>query len=210
MLQTEVIYKSKADKVYTINKGGVTVLSKEEINQISQMFQKEVNKAAEKLIEANRQVEEEQKNYFKETEKLLYNYSALKLKVVQDEEDSKDIIRFSTVKGDKTPEEIVQEEFERSKRASVERTKLRVKEIERGLDRIRSNKYYRVVELKYGIPPKSFKWDSSNASEKLQEYQPLSIEEIAAKIDCDDATVKRHRSRLVNAIKIAIWGLDVT
>ncbi|HEY9059318.1 MAG TPA: hypothetical protein VIO64_02260 [Pseudobacteroides sp.] len=173
------------------------------------------------LVELTSAVNKASRDYYKETESLLYKYSVLKQKVIEDERDiqegeirlkekSKDIIRFSGNGGAKPPEDQVAEEYYRSRRASMERTKLRVKEIERGIDRFRSDRYFRIVELKYGIPPENFDWEGENLSQRLAEFEPLSVEEIALELGCGESTVKRNRNRLVNALKVAIFGGDAT
>ena len=69
-----------------------------------------VNKATQETAKASKHDDQGEHNYFRETEILLYNYQALKLKVAQDEEflfdpeaslapasnRSKDIVMFST------------------------------------------------------------------------------------------------------------------
>lgn len=173
------------------------------------------------LVEITTAVSKASRDYYKETESLLYKYSVLKQKVIEDDRDiqegeirlkekSKDIIKFNSSGGGRPPEDQVAEEYYRSRRASMERTRLRVKEIERGIDRFRSDRYFRVIELKYGIPPEEFDWESENLSERLKEFETLSIEEIAAELGCGESTVKRNRNRLVNAIKVAIFGGDAT
>ena len=74
---------------------------------INETIDKAVKKAARAIIAANEQVEAKERDYFKETERLLYSLPALRLKVAQDEEDlkngllvskrkSKDIVVYSS------------------------------------------------------------------------------------------------------------------
>ncbi|GEM_PF-691242 len=188
---------------------------------VEKSFKKEVSKAVNTISSALNIAEEGKKNYFKETETLLYNYAVLKLKVIEDARElenggpqlkgkSKDIVRFSAKGGSRLPEDVVAEEYYNSRRASMERTRLRVKDIERGLNKIRASRYYRVIELKYGIPPEDFDWDSEDASDNLKQYEPITIKEISEIIPCDESTVKRNRNKLVNTLKIAIFGGDAT
>ena len=175
------------------------MITKEDLNAISQALDKQVKKAVEKLLDAKKQIEEQQRDFFKETEKLLYAYPDLKLKVEQDKEDlergvfaikvskSKDIIRFST-SGGKQPEEYVQEEIIRSRKASMERTRLQVQRIDRALETIKDDPYYDIIPMKY--------WDL---------MQPA---EIAERLGCDERTYRRHKNRLINKLKVVLFGAD--
>lgn len=176
------------------------MITKEDLNAISQALDKQVKKAVEKLLDAKKQIEEQQRDFFKETEKLLYAYPYLKLKVEQDKEDlesgvfaikvskSKDIIRFSTHSGGKQPEEYVQEEIIRSRKASMERTRLQVQRIDRALETIKDDPYYDIIPMKY--------WDL---------MQPA---EIAERLGCDERTYRRHKNRLINKLKVVLFGAD--
>lgn len=176
------------------------MITKEDLNAISQALDKQIKKAVEKIFDAKKQVEEQQRDFFKETEKLLYAYPDLKLKVEQDKEDlergvfaikvskSKDIIRFSTHSGDRQPEEYVQEELIRSRKASMERTRLQVQRIDRALETIKDDSYYDIIPMKY--------WDG------------LKLEEISERMNCDMSTVCRAKNRLVNKLKIILFGAD--
>lgn len=175
-------------------------MTKDDLKAISQAFDKQVKKAVEKILEAKKQVEEQQRDFFKETEKLLYAYPNLKLKVAQDEEDlksgafavkinkSKDIIRYSGNSGYRLPEEYVQEELIRSRKASMERTKLQVQRIDKALETIKDDPYYEIIPMKY--------------------FDCLQPAEIAKRLNCDERTYRRNKNRLVNKIKIVLFGAD--
>src|SRR5690606_10380956 len=80
-------------------KGGVkmakSTISPEVLKIIKKSVDEAVKKAAEAIIKANKEFDESQRNYFKETERLLYSLPALKLKVAQDEEDLKNgLVKF--------------------------------------------------------------------------------------------------------------------
>ncbi len=154
-------------------------------------------KAAEAVIKANEEVGASQKNYFRDTEKLLYSYPALKIALSQYDEElekgivlsgkSKDIIRFSPGSGTPDPDVIVDATIQ-SKIASIERTRAQVQRIERALETIQDDEYYDIIPMKY--------WD---------QLQPA---EIAERLNCDERTYRRHKNRLINKIKIVLFGAD--
>lgn len=174
------------------------MITKEDLNLLSQSFDKQVKKAVDAIIEANRQAEEYQRNWFKETERLLYSYPALKLKVAQDEEvlkdpaaillpagKSKDIVRFSSHGGSCGMDLDV---YTESRKASMLRTLREVQRIERALETIQEDQYYDIVPLKY--------------------FDLVQGEQIAEAMNCDERTYRRHKNRLVNKIKIILFGAD--
>lgn len=162
---------------------------------ISESIDKAVKKAASAIKKANEEVEAEQKNYFKETERLLYSLPALKLKVSQDEEDlekglmiqkrkSKDIVAFTT--GSKSSSQ--DDDYIERRISSMERTKREILRVERALETIEHDKYYDIIPYKY--------WDE------------LSPEDIAEKLCCDERTYRRHKNRLINKLKVILFGAD--
>jgi hypothetical protein len=172
-------------------------ITKDDLNIISQSIDRQIKKAVDAIIDANKKVVDGQRNYFKETERLLYSYPALKLKVSQDEEDivnnqviykskSKDIVRYSA-----SGTSIVSdpdEEYIKSRMASMERTKKEIVRIERALETIQEDQYYDIIPMKY--------WDL---------IQP---DIIAESLHCDERTYRRHKNRLVNKLKIVLFGAD--
>jgi len=176
-------------------------MTKDDLNAISQALDKQIKKAVEKIFEAKKQLEDQKRDFFKETEKLLYAYPDLKLKVEQDKEDlksgafaikvnkSKDIIRFTaSSSGYRQPEEYVHEEMIRSRKASMERTRLQVQRIDRALETIKDDLYYDVIPMKY--------------------FDRCTIEDIAERFNKDESTIKRNKNRLVNKLKIVLFGAD--
>ncbi len=142
---------------------------------------------------------EEGKDFYKETEKLLYNYPVLKLKVEEDEKflynpdasaepeqrKSKDIIRFSGAGGGHG---LDIDRYTISIKSSMMRTRQEVKRIERALDTIKSDKYYEIINMKY--------------------FKEMTMEAIAEHYDCEDKTVRRNKNRLINKLKIMLFGAD--
>jgi RNA polymerase sigma factor (sigma-70 family) len=141
---------------------------------------------------------EEGKNYFKETEILLYNYPSLKLKVEQDEKflydpdataepeqrKSKDIIRFTS--GASHGLDI--DRYTIGIKSSMMRTRQEVFRISRALNAIEKDRYYKIIEMKY--------------------FQEMTMESIAEHYGCEDKTIRRNKNRLVNKLMIMLFGTD--
>lgn len=179
--------------------GTKSTISKEVADIIKKSVDEAVKKAAEAIMKANREAEVLQRDYFKETEKLLYSLPALKLKVAQDEEDlknglfrlkerSKDIIRVSSggyepIHYDTKNERYIQERIE-----SMERTKREIQRIERALETIQDDEYYEIIPMKY--------------------FDNCAIEEIAERFGKDESTVRRNKNRLINKLKVVLFGAD--
>lgn len=169
--------------------------------EVLKIIKKSIDDAVKKSVAAIKAVNEEaeilQRNYFKETERLLYSLPALRLKVAQDEEDlkngqmilkrrSKDIVAFSgtTCGNHQDPEE----NYIERRMASMERTKREIQRIERALETIQDDEYYDIIPMKY--------WD---------QLQPAQIVEA---LHCDERTFYRHKNRLVNKLKVVLFGAD--
>ncbi len=143
--------------------------------------------------------QEEGKDYFKETEKLLYNYPILKLKVEEDEKflynpdactepeqrKSKDIIRFSGTGGGHG---LDIDRYTIGVKSSMMRTRQEVKRIERALETIKEDAYYCVIKYKY--------------------FDEMNFQEIAERLEKDESTCRRNKNRLINKLKIMLFGAD--
>lgn len=168
----------------------------------------------QKAVDAGRKAEKTEprnieKEYFKKTERLLYAYPDLKAKIEQDEEDfkvgvfssqgrkSKDVVRYSA-NVSIPPEEQIQLEQEKGRRASLERTKREVLRIDRALELIRwrdkdktiEDPYFGIIELKYFYGMKE---------EDICELDYLK---------CGVATIYRNKGRLVGRLKNILFGAD--
>jgi len=168
-------------------------------NEVLKIIETAVNKAAQESAKAVTP-EHSERNFYRETEILLYNYPVLKLKVAQDEEflydpnahtapannRSKDIVIYSSRSTGSHGLDI--DQYTQSVKSSMMRTRQEVLRIDRAMEAITDDKYYEIIPLKY--------WDG------------LTIEEISEKIVCDEKTVRRNRSRLVNKLKIMLFGAD--
>lgn len=169
--------------------------------EVLKIIETAVNKAAEdsvKLVASHGPSEE--RNYFRETEILLYNYPALKLKVAQDEDflynpdaytapansRSKDIVCFSSRSVGSHGLDI--DQYTKGVKSSMMRTRQEVLRIDRALEVIKDDKHYDIIPMKY--------WDG------------VTMLEIAEKFECEDKTVRRNKNRLVNKLKIMLFGAD--
>jgi len=174
-----------------------STISRDIVDLVKKQVDREVKRSIEAIIKARI---ESERNYFKETERLLYNYPALKLKLAQDEEDlangllvpkerSKDIVcpTGSSSYGPHDP--LAQaERYIAERKASMERTKHEIRRIDRALETIQDDPYYDIIPLKY--------WDL------------LPPAEIAEALHCDERTFYRHKNRLVNKLKVVLFGAD--
>ncbi len=174
-------------------------ITKEDLNTITQVIERQVKKAIDAINKANELKEAEERDYYRETELLLYNYKILKLKVETDEEflfdpdaatfpteKSKDIVCFSTKNVGAHGLDI--DYYTQGIKSSMMRTRQEVLRIERALKAVEHDKYYKIIPMKY--------------------FEGLSIEEIIKELDCDERTYRRNRKRLVDKIMKAIFGYD--
>lgn len=165
---------------------------------IKESIDKAVAKSVDAIMKANEEIHSGERNYYKETERLLYSLPALRLKVDQDKEDlndpdavfsprskSKDIIRY-TAHGGGLGFDI--DEYTRSRKSSMERTRREVQRIERALETVQDDQYYDIVPMKY--------WDL------------MLPDDIAERLCCDERTYYRHKNRLINKLKIVLFGAD--
>lgn len=176
-----------------------STVSPEVVKIIRKSVDEAVKKAAQAIIKANRELDVGQRNYFKETERLLYSLPALRLKVAQDEEDlknglvkfrerSRDVIKPSQGGYGPSDPEAKEERYIAERKESMERTRKEIQRIERALETIQDDEYYDIIPLKY--------WDL------------LPPAEIAERLNCDERTYRRHKNRLVNKLKVVLFGAD--
>jgi hypothetical protein len=179
-------------------------ISKDDLNILCQAIGKEVKKAIDVILKTTEQANIESRNYFKDTEILLYNYPILKEKVELDEEllldpdsvifpkeKSKDIVRYSS-SGNGPGFDIGQ--YTESVKLSMMKTRAEVSRIERALNQIRDDKYYRVIELKY--------------FDKKDSQESYTYDDIAEILDKDVRTIRRNKNRLKSKLKLYLFGAD--
>jgi DNA-directed RNA polymerase specialized sigma24 family protein len=176
-----------------------STVSPEIIKIVKKSVDEAVKKSVEAIIKAHKEFDASQRNYFKETERLLYSLPALKLKLAQDEEDlrnglvslpekSRDIVKPSQGGYRMHDPEAREERYIAERKESMERTKKEIQRIERALETIQDDEYYDIIPLKY--------WDL---------MQPAQIAET---LNCDERTFYRHKNRLVNKLKVVLFGAD--
>lgn len=163
------------------------------IKQTSEKTAMEVVESLKKqrLLKANM-------NFYKKTEILLYNYEKLKLAVKQKEEDikyiqehglpekSKSIVFYSSANGNISAGDRYLELIEKYQIEKAE-TERDIKRIENALDKVRNDKYFKIIELKY------------------LKQTAKTDEEIAEIMGKDRTTISRNRKRLINSIKTILF-----
>lgn len=164
-------------------------------------IKKTSQKTAEEVIELlkkQRLLKHEGLSFYKKTQIILYNYEKLKLAVKQKDEDikyiqknglpsrSKSIVFYSSSGGSVNAGDRYIELIEKYKleKAETERDLMR---IENALDKVRNDRYFKIIELKY------FSQESKSDAE------------IAEILEKDQSTISRNRNRLVNAIKTILF-----
>lgn len=137
-------------------------------------------------------------SFYKKTEIVLYNYEKLKLAAKQKDEDikyiqenglperSKSIVFYSTAGGNVSAGDRYIELIEKYKVEKAE-TERDIARIDNALDKVRNDKYFKIIELKY------------------LKQEAKTDEEIAEILERDRTTISRNRSRLINSIKIILF-----
>jgi hypothetical protein len=135
-------------------------------------------------------------SYYKRVELLLYNYENLKDAIKQKDEDienikqnglpqsSGSIIIYQTSGGGISSEERYIQLIEKYKAEKLE-TQRDLRRIENALDKIREDKYFDIIQLKYL---------------NLQKDKLETDERIAERLEKDQSTVTRNRKRLMNKL----------
>ena len=154
----------------------------------------------ETIKEINKSPVQQGRNYFKDTEKLLYAYPALELQAQEIEKDindlrregytgkSKDIVKMPAGGGQVLTKNEIQGQRIKNRQSSLERTKKEVDRIERALGQIKDDPGYKVIEFKY--------------------FKEMTNEQIAEELSYSVRTVIRHKNRLINKLKIYLFGID--
>lgn len=158
---------------------------------------KYIDDTAKSIIEGlkNNNMIKRELSYYRRVEILLYNYENLKDAVKQKKEDIKDIekyglpessksiVRYSS-SGGLTKEDRYVELKDRYLREKVE-TERYLKRIDNALDKIRTDKYFNIITLKYL---------------NKEEGKIATDEAIAEILEKDRKTIARNRKRLINKL----------
>lgn len=178
-------------------KSNIDIINENVSKSINEAIGKHVDTIADKVMEKlnkSNKVKREM-SYYRKVEILLYNYSNLKdaiedkVQAIEDlknyglQEKSKSIVSYSSgsrmTEGDRYTELVDKYNFEKIE------TERELKRIDNALDRIRGDKYYKIIELKY----------LSNEEKEIG-----TDEKLAEKIGRDQSTITRNRKRLMNKL----------
>lgn len=178
-----------------INMGNKTV-------NIEDAIVKTAKETAKEVIQElrNSKMIKNEMSYFKKVELLLYNYNNLKAALKQKDEDIKyikdhglpqksgSIVVYQTSGGNISGQDRYMNLIEKYELEKLE-TLREIKRIENALDKIKNDRYYPIIKLKY----------LSDHKERYNE------ERIAEKLDKDRSTITRNKSRLINTMKTILF-----
>ena len=145
--------------------------------------------------------ERQVKDTFTATEKRLYAYPVLKLKIANDREKIHEIQQHGLPDKSKmvigllksgtrlTPDEI-KDALIHDIEAQIAESEAEIAEIDRALAVIAGDPYEDIVRLKY--------------------YEDKSTDDISVIFSCDPSTVKRNRNRLVGRMSVFLYGTGAT
>lgn len=165
-----------------------------------------VEETAKRIVDelkSNNMIKREM-SYYKRVELLLYNYENLKDAVKQKEEDinyideyglpekSKSIVVYSSSGGASKQDRYV-ELKERYIREKIE-TERDLKRIDNALDKIRKDKYFDIIQLKYL---------------NIEEEKISTDELLAEHLGRDRTTVIRNRKRLINKLVTILFPQSI-
>lgn len=180
-------------------------IEKHELKEFADMIAASVVKALEvKGIvgnpSANQKTERTGKTAYQKTEALLYNYRNFK-KIVEERMSEIDTIkkygvpkksssiveygtRSNTAHGIKTVEESVYSAVF-SIEKSVEHTKEVISMVDKGLEGLKKDPYFRILQYRY--------------------FEGRTQEDIAAEFNCSQVTVSKNNTRLVNELSVRLF-----
>ena len=136
----------------------------------------------------------QERNYYREVEKLLYSLPALEERLVQEEEAlkhrivempkrSKSVVRFSH---NFTLLTCDPDEYIESLKMSLQLTRLQVERIHKALDSIRSWPHYCLIEYKY--------------------FKNMTNAQIGNLLFLDPSNISRHKNRMIKQLCIIFFG----
>lgn len=150
---------------------------------------------------------------FKNTEKILYCYHALKEHIKSEDEylaiathgKSASLVRYSKNKALPADEETILKD----RKASYDRSMSDVKKVEKALKRIKNRKGYEVIELRY-LSRKKNK-EGSRTTESTYTYEEIA-EMLAGKSgyneNLNEKTVRNYKNTLIKEIAVLLFGSD--
>ncbi len=170
-------------------------LSMKEINKIIKDTATQTVKEAVEVLKNNNLIKNEM-SYYKRVELLLYNYENIKDAVKQKDEDieyieknglpqsSGSIVIYQTSGGGISSEERYMQLIEKYKAEKIE-TERDLVRIDNALDKIRGDKYFHIIKIKYL---------------EIDNDEKVSDEFIAEKLNYERSTITKHRKRLMNKL----------
>ena len=141
-----------------------------------------------------------QKDAYKSTERRLYAIPTLQAKLAEEREDlarlseeqapdvvlrSTDIVRFRRTGIRLSDDELLAAQIT-DLQAKIAAKEYEISEIERALQQISKDYYYRTVSMKY--------------------FEGVDDMKVSALLKCDESTVRRNRSKLVKVLSVWLYG----
>lgn len=174
-------------------------------NDSTKIIEQTAQTTAEKVVlefQKKGMLKDSKQSAFQKTEILLYNYNnfqdAVKEKKLQIKEvrshglkqKSKSITSFSSGSSfiDKDYDEAEEEKIKQLE-SSIKITKNLISVIDKSLEKLHEDEYYKIIALKY--------------------FENKKYEEIAEMLNVDISTISRNKNRLVNVLKIYLFSDDV-
>lgn len=167
---------------------------------VIKIIEEAINKTVKELRKANYIKNTRQTSFWK-TEQLLYHYNDFK-EAISDKENqieeikhngipkkSKSITFYSTMHYINTDEEEKIEEVIKTLENSISNTKRLINLIDNSLNKLKKDKYYKIIELKY--------------------FNGETREKIAEIFNADVSTITRNKNRLLNSLKINLFSDEV-
>ena len=181
-------------------------MAKKNKTDSSNIIEQTAQLTAEKMVlefQKKGLLKDNKQDAFKKTEVLLYNYNnfkdAVKDKQLQIKEikshglkqRSKSITSFSAGSGYYENKDYDTAEAEKIKHLSdsIKLTKNLISTIDKSLEKLHDDKYYKIIQLKY--------------------FEGKKVEDIAFELEVDISTVSRNKSRLINVLKIYLFSDEV-
>lgn len=136
---------------------------------------------------------------FQKTEILLYNYNSFKDAIKEKRKQIKEVKSYGTKEKSKSitsfssggsfdikdEDEKIEDKVKQLEN-SITITKNFIKVIDSALDKIKDDKYFEIIKLKY--------------------LEGKKREEMAEVLDCDEKTISRNKNRLINKLKIDLFS----
>lgn len=178
-----------------------------EKSEIEEMLEKWLDIAENRIVEKLKNSVFERKqtppatNVFKRTENVLYAKNRI-LRIIEDKQEELDELKRYGLRHEsqsvvvnanpKMPNANVELELVEKKIARLTETIKslgeRIAEIENALDKIRNDKFYDIIVLKY--------------------FDGMSVEDIALRYNCDASTISRRKNKLVNELKMELFPAE--